>query len=115
MSNEAADILTEYAHVVQTPGILGGEPRLKGHRIRVRDVAAARDLGGHGAEEIAGSVFPSLTLAEVYAALAYFEDHKAELNALAAHEADRVAQFELQQAALSQDRRPRVPIVDAGE
>ena len=105
MSTEAADIVTEYAHVICTPGLLGGEPRLAGHRIRVRDVAAARDLGGHSPEAIAGSVFPSLTLAEVYAALAYFENHKAEMDAAARDEARKVAAFESAHPRLVEDRR----------
>ena len=57
-----------------------GEPRIAEHRIRVRDVVAARDLGGYTPEEIAASVYPSLTLAQVYAALAYYEDHRAEID-----------------------------------
>jgi uncharacterized protein (DUF433 family) len=70
---------TEYAHIVRTPDILGGEPRITGHRIRVRDIAAARDLGAFTPEEIAANLYPSLTLAQVYAALAYYEDHREDI------------------------------------
>jgi len=61
---------TDYVHTVCTLGVVGGEPRIAGHRIRVRDIVAARDLGGLTPEEIAASVYPELTLAEVYSALA---------------------------------------------
>jgi uncharacterized protein (DUF433 family) len=71
---------TEYAHIVHTPGIVGGEARIDGHRIRVRDIVAARDIGGYTPEEIAASVYPGLALAQVYSALAYYEDHRGEID-----------------------------------
>jgi uncharacterized protein (DUF433 family) len=82
-----ASTKTEYAHIVRSPGVLGGEPRVEGHRIRVRDIAAARDLGGLTPEEIVASVYPQLTLAQVYAALAYYEDHHGEIDEAAEEEA----------------------------
>ncbi len=71
---------TEYAHIVHTPELLSGEARIDGHRIRVRDVVAARDLGGMTPEEIAATVYPSLTLAQVYAALAWYYDHQPQMD-----------------------------------
>lgn len=87
---------TQYAHIVQTPGTLGGEARIAGHRIRVRDVAAVRDLDGLSPEEIAATVYPSLSLAEVYSALAYYEDHREEIDRAAATEGRRVDDFRRQ-------------------
>jgi uncharacterized protein (DUF433 family) len=49
---------TVYTYIVRTPGLVGGEARIDGHRIRVRDIVAARDLGGLTPEEIAASVYP---------------------------------------------------------
>jgi uncharacterized protein (DUF433 family) len=72
---------TEYAHIVHTPGVVGGEARINAHRIRVRDIVAARDIGGYTPEEIASSVYPGLALAQVYSALAYYEDHRGEIDA----------------------------------
>ncbi len=46
---------TEYVHIVRTPGVMGGEPHIAGRRIRVRDIVAARDLGGLAPEEIAAT------------------------------------------------------------
>jgi uncharacterized protein (DUF433 family) len=37
---------TAHFHIIRTPGVMSGEPRIAGHRIRVRDIVAARDLGG---------------------------------------------------------------------
>ena len=65
-----ASVQSGYSHIVCTPEILGGEPRIEGHRIRVRDVVAARDLGGLTPEEIAANVYPQLTLGQVYPSVA---------------------------------------------
>lgn len=106
MAANAASQSTEYAHIVCVPGKLGGEPCIDGHRVRVRDVVVARDQGGYSAEEIAASIFPSLTLAEVYAALAYYEDHRSEIAAFANAEDQFVEQFQRQNAHLFRDLSP---------
>jgi uncharacterized protein (DUF433 family) len=46
----------------------------------VRDIVAARDFAGLTPAEIAANVYPDLTLAQVYAALAYYEDHREEID-----------------------------------
>jgi uncharacterized protein (DUF433 family) len=88
-----ASTKTEYAHIVRSPGVLGGEPRVEGHRIRVRDIAAARDLDGLTPEEIVARVYPQLTLAQAYAALAYYEDHHEEIVQVAEDEARYAERF----------------------
>jgi uncharacterized protein (DUF433 family) len=98
---------TQYAHIVHTAGILGGEARIDGHRIRVRDIAAARDLGGLSAEEIAATIYPSLTLGQVYSALAYYEDHRDEIDRASADEAAFLDSFSRQHPGLVRDLRPR--------
>ena len=103
----AETVRTEYAHVVCTPGVVGGEPRIADHRTRVRDVVAARDLRGYSPEEIAGSVYPELTLAQVYAALAYYEDHRDEIDQAGEAEAVTAAEFVKSHPDLVCDRRPR--------
>ena len=97
---------TQYAHIVHTPGTMGGEARIEGHRIRVRDVVLARDLDGLAPEEIAASVYPSLTLAEVYSALAYYEDHRDEIDRAAEEEKRFVGEFRQQHPELVRDIRP---------
>jgi uncharacterized protein (DUF433 family) len=94
---------TEYAHIVHTPGLLGGEARIDGHRIRVRDVMAARDRGGMAPEEIAATVYPTLTLAQVYAALAYYEDHREEIDRAFEEEARLVEQFRREHPEMVRD------------
>jgi len=97
---------TEYVHIVRTPGVVGGEPRIAGHRIRVRDIVAARDLGGLTPEEITASVYPELTLAEVYSALAYYEDHHKEIEQTTRREAQFVRRFLKAHPQLARDVRP---------
>lgn len=65
-------------HIEVTPGIAGGKPRVAGHRITVQNIAIWHERLGKGADEIAAEY--ELTLADVYAALAYYFDHRAEID-----------------------------------
>ena len=107
MASEAPNLQTQYAHIVHTAGVLGGEARIDGHRIRVRDIAAARDRGGLSPEEIAATVYPSLTLGQVYSALAYYEDHHDEIDRASAEETTCLDEFARQHPGLVRDLRPR--------
>lgn len=65
-------------HIEITPGICGGKPRIAGHRISVHNIAIWHERMGKSADEIAAEY--ELTLADVYAALAYYFDHRAEID-----------------------------------
>jgi uncharacterized protein (DUF433 family) len=65
-------------HIESTPGISGGKPRIAGHRITVQNIAVWHERLGKSADEIAAEY--DLTLADVYAALAYYFDHRAEID-----------------------------------
>jgi len=67
-------------HVKITRGIGGGKPHIAGHRIRVMDIVLWHNNLGWSPDEIV-SQFPQLTLADVYAALTYYWDHKKEIEA----------------------------------
>ncbi|MBM4341614.1 MAG: DUF433 domain-containing protein [Deltaproteobacteria bacterium] len=67
-------------HVEITPGVSGGKPRIAGHRIRVMDIVLWQTKCGWSPDEIV-SQFPQLSLADVHAALAYYWDHKEEIEA----------------------------------
>jgi uncharacterized protein (DUF433 family) len=67
-------------HIVSTPDTCGGKPRIAGSRIRVKDVVIWHVHQGMTPAEIV-SKWPHLTLASIYAALAYYHDHREELNA----------------------------------
>ena len=66
-----------------------------------------RDVRGYSPEEIAGSVYPELTLAQVYAALAYYEDHRDEIDQAGEAEAVTAAEFVKNHPDLVCDRRPK--------
>jgi uncharacterized protein (DUF433 family) len=66
-------------HIVSTPGTCGGKPRIAGSRIRVQDIVVWHESWGLSPEEIVTN-FPQLTLAQVYAALAYYYDHREEIR-----------------------------------
>jgi uncharacterized protein (DUF433 family) len=68
------------AHIETTPGTCGGRPRIAGTRIRVQDVVIWHERLGLSADEIV-SRWPAATLAGVYAALAYYHDHRQEIDA----------------------------------
>jgi uncharacterized protein (DUF433 family) len=78
-SSEIPSRVISTEHIVATPGTCGGKPRIDGHRIRVQDVAIWHERLGYSIEEIIAH-YPQLTLAEVHAALAYYYDHRDEIQ-----------------------------------
>jgi len=60
-------------HIVIESGVCGGRPHIAGHRIRVQDVVCLHEHGGYSPDEIV-SAYPGITLADVYAALAWYHD-----------------------------------------
>lgn len=69
-----------HQHIEASPEICGGKPCISGTRIRVQDVYVWHHLSGLSADDIV-SRYPQLTLADVYAALAYYWDHRDEIAA----------------------------------
>ena len=66
-------------HIELTRDTAGGKPRIRGRRITVQDVALWHERLGKSADEIAAEY--DLTLADVHAALAYYFDHREEIDA----------------------------------
>jgi uncharacterized protein (DUF433 family) len=75
-------IATSYRHIVRRAGVRSGHAIVEGTRIGVHDVAAMIRTGC-SVDEVVGS-FPQLTRGQVYECLAYFEDHREELEPLVA-------------------------------
>lgn len=65
-------------HIEVTPGIAGGKPRIAGHRITVQNIVIWHERIGKSVDEIVSEY--DLTLADVYAALAYYYDHRSEID-----------------------------------
>jgi uncharacterized protein (DUF433 family) len=70
-------VITE--HIEITPKICGGKPRISGHRIKVEDVVIWHERMGMSPDEIVDR-YPTLSLSDVYAALAYYHDHLEEIR-----------------------------------
>jgi uncharacterized protein (DUF433 family) len=87
--------------LVETPGICGGKLRINGTRITVERVAAMTEQG-YSAQQILES-YDHLSLAQVYAALAYYHANREEVDAnLAANERE----FERLKQEVEQARKP---------
>jgi uncharacterized protein (DUF433 family) len=69
---------TLVSHIERTSGVAGGKPRIAGRRITVQNIVIWHEHQGLGANEIAAEY--DLSLAEVYAALAYYFDHRKEID-----------------------------------
>jgi len=65
-------------HIESDPAIAGGKPRLAGHRITVQNIVIWHERLGMGADEISAEY--DLPLAGVYAALAYYFDHREAID-----------------------------------
>jgi uncharacterized protein (DUF433 family) len=74
-----------YKYITRTPGIRGGKARIEGTRIGVHDVVGVLQ-NGETVDSILVSCFPDLTKAQVYECLAYYEDHRDEINLLVAQQ-----------------------------
>ena len=66
-------------HIQIDPGVVGGKARIAGHRITVVDIAIWHERLGRSPDEI--STEYGLSLADVHAGLAYYHDHRAEIDA----------------------------------
>jgi len=66
--------------IVRTPGVRNGKPRIDGHRITVADIAIWYERMGMSPDEIV-STYPTITLSDVHAALAYYYEHREPIDA----------------------------------
>jgi uncharacterized protein (DUF433 family) len=72
-------------HIVRTPGVCGGAPRIDGTRITVDWIVGQMIYAGRTVDEtIEDYAHVPLTSAQVYAALAYYYDHQEEIDGLIA-------------------------------
>lgn len=66
-------------HIEINPNVCGGKPHIAGHRIKVQDIVIWHERMGMSPDEIVFQ-YPSITLSDVYAALAYYHDHLQEIR-----------------------------------
>ena len=67
-----------YKYLTRIPGVRAGQTIVENTRIGVHDVIALFATGADMNEVLKS--FPELTRAKVFECLAYYEDHKEELN-----------------------------------
>lgn len=65
------------ARIVQTEDVLHGEPRIEGRRLSVRRLKSLVEDHGRSAEDVAA--MHNLDVADVYAALTYYHEHRDEM------------------------------------
>lgn len=68
------------SEIVQTSGVLGGEPRIAGRRVSVIQIVDMILDGEHSPEYVADQL--DLSLADVHSALAYYYEHTEEMMAI---------------------------------
>jgi uncharacterized protein (DUF433 family) len=90
---------TAYRYITRQPGVRSGHAFIEGTRIGVHDVIGLLQ-NGETVESIVTRCFPNITRAQVYECLAYYEDHRGEIDVLVAR----------QMAAATNREQPRAPV-----
>jgi uncharacterized protein (DUF433 family) len=83
--------------IVCTPGICGGRPRIAGHRITVHNIAIDLNAGMKLEDIVAER--EQLTLAQVYAALAYYYVNKEIIDTEIAADTEEYDRLEAESGA----------------
>ncbi len=87
-TNEAdasSRVITEYVYITRQDAVRGGNPIVVGTRIGVHDVVGLLQ-NGETVDSLVAQCFPHLTRAQVYECLAYYEDHRGEIDVLVARQ-----------------------------
>lgn len=75
----AVEIRTEHPYIVKVPGVCGGAATIRGTRVPVWVLAGYAHQGRTAAE--LQQLYPQLSLAQLYDALSYWQDHPDEIEA----------------------------------
>ncbi len=74
-----------YRYIVSSAGVRSGNPIVQGTRIAVHDVIGLLQ-NGETVDTLKVNCFPQLSRAQVYECLAYYEDHRGEIDLLVARQ-----------------------------
>ena len=74
-----------YRYITRIPGVRGGNAIIEGTRVGVHDVIGLLQ-NGETIDTITVHCFPHITRAQVYECLAYYEDHRGEIDVLVARQ-----------------------------
>jgi len=83
--NGTTETATAYRYITRQPGVRSGHAIVEGTRIGVHDVIGLLQ-NGETVDSIVSQCFPNLTRAQIYECLAYYEDHRGEIDVLVARQ-----------------------------
>ncbi len=72
-----------YRYIVRSAGVRSGNPIVENTRIAVHDVIGLLQ-NGETVDTVKANCFPQLTRSQIYECLAYYEDHRGEIELLVA-------------------------------
>jgi uncharacterized protein (DUF433 family) len=76
---------TACRYITRQPGVRSGHAIIEGTRVGVHDVIGLLQ-SGEIVDSIVTRCFPNITRAQVYECLAYYEDHREEIDVLVARQ-----------------------------
>lgn len=74
-----------YRYILRAPAVRSGNPIVEGTRIAVHDVIGLLQ-NGETIDSLKANCFPQLTRAQIYECLAFYEDHRGEIDLLIARQ-----------------------------
>ncbi len=74
-----------YRYIVRSAGVQSGNPIVESTRIAVHDVIGLLQ-NGETVDTVKANCFPQLTRSQIYECLAYYEDHRGEIDLLVARQ-----------------------------
>jgi len=80
-----AKVRENYRYITRKSGVRGGSAFVEGTRVGVHDVIGLLH-NGETVDSVVATCFPNLTKAQVYECLAYYEDHRGEIDVLVARQ-----------------------------
>jgi uncharacterized protein (DUF433 family) len=80
-----------YRYIVHASGVQNGNAIVAGTRIGVHDVVGLLQ-NGETVDTLTVNCFPQLTRSQVYECLAYYEDHRGEIDVLVAGQMARASE-----------------------
>ncbi len=98
--------------IVKTPGVCGGRARVAGHRVRVQDIVIGYEHHGMTPDEIVSHI-PTITLADVHIALAYYFDHVQEIQKEMRADDAYMEEFRRSHPSLLDTRLSQEPVKEA--
>ena len=74
-----------YRYILRLEGVRDGNPIVEGTRIAVHDVIGLLQ-SGETMDTLRSNCFPQLSKSQIYECLAYYEDHRGEIDLLVARQ-----------------------------